>query len=185
MRLGVVWVALCVMALAVTVLLLVAKAKSKTLGGATRRFKAKTFMTPNELEFLERLETAAPELRFHAQVAMGALLTTETPKRENAREHMSSRNMFSQKIVDFVAQRKSTGEVVAVIELDDRTHNLANDESRDAMLREANYKIVRWQSKSKPDGPAIREALLAPKEEAVDGNARLGLRSRRNASVRD
>lgn len=183
MRLGVGWVVLCVMALAVVVLLLAAKAKSRTRGSASRRFKAKTFMTPNELEFLQRLETAVPELRFHAQVAMGALLSTETAKQENPREHMSSRNMFSQKIVDFVAQHKSTGEVVAVIELDDRTHSSAKDESRDAMLREADYKIVRWQSKSKPDRLAIRELLLVPKEEATDGDTKPAAKSRGRALV--
>ena len=151
-----------VIAVAVVVLGLVAKSKSG--GGAARRFKAKAFMTPNELEFLSRLEAAVPELRFHCQVAMGALLDPQTPKREDARAYMSARGMFSQKIVDFVAQHRSTGEVVAVIELDDRTHNSAKDESRDAMLRQANYKVVRWQSKEKPDDRAIREALLVPRE---------------------
>ena len=122
-------------------------------------------MTPNELEFLGRLEAAVPELRFHCQVAMGTLLDPEVAKRQDARAHMSARGMFSQKIVDFVAQHRSTGEVVAVIELDDRTHNSAKDESRDAMLRQGNYKVVRWHSKAKPEGRVIREALLVQRIE--------------------
>ena len=164
MRLGALWIVLLVMALAaIAFLLLVAKGKSK--GSAGKRFKAKAFMTPNELEFLGRLEAAVPELRFHAQVAMGALLAPETAKRDDARAHMSSRGSFSQKIVDFVAQSRSTGEVIAIIELDDRTHNSAKDESRDAMLGEGNYKVIRWQSKSKPDSQTIRQML---KTSAID-----------------
>lgn len=109
-RLGTIWVVLLVIAVAVVVLGLVAKSKSG--GGAARRFKAKALMTPNELEFLGRLEAAVPELRFHCQVAMGALLDPQTPKREDARAHMSARGMFSQKIVDFVAQHRSTARLL-------------------------------------------------------------------------
>jgi hypothetical protein len=163
MRLGTVWIVLLVVALAAIAFASLSKSK----GGAGKRFKAKAFMTPNELEFLGRLEAAVPELRFHAQVAMGALLAPETAKRDDARAHMSSRGRFSQKIVDFVAQHRSTGKVVAVIELDDRTHNTAKDESRDAMLREGDYKIIRWQSKSKPDSQAIRQTLLASTEPSM------------------
>ena len=139
-------------------LVLIAKAKSD--GDSGQRFKAKAFMTANELEFLARLEAAVPDLRFHAQVAMGALLDAATPRRENAGAHMSARGRFGQKIVDFVAQHRTTGAVVAVIELDDRTHDSAKDQSRDAMLREGGYKVIRWQSKAKPDALVIRQALL-------------------------
>jgi len=157
MRLGLIWVVLLVIVLAAVVLGLVAKAKSRP--STSGQFKAKVFMTPNELEFLGRLEAAVPELRFHCQVSMGALLDPATARRENAGAHKSARNMFGQKIVDFVAQRRSTGEVVAVIELDDRTHHSEKDERRDAMLRQASYNVIRWQSKEKPEGRAIREAL--------------------------
>jgi very-short-patch-repair endonuclease len=45
--------------------------------------------------------------------------------------------MFSQKIVDFVAQRRSDGSIVAIIELDDRTHGSEKDAPRDEMLKSA------------------------------------------------
>lgn len=38
-------------------------------GGIGGKFKAKRLLSANELEFIGRLESAAPELRFHAQVA--------------------------------------------------------------------------------------------------------------------
>ena len=40
--------------------------------------KAKAFPSPNELELLGRLEAAAPGLRFHREVVMGARLDPET-----------------------------------------------------------------------------------------------------------
>ena len=70
--------------------------------------------------------------------------------------------MFSQKIVDFVAQQRSDGAIVAVIELDDRSHDGEKDARRDEMLKSAGYRIVRWNSRSKPDAHAIRETLLPP-----------------------
>ena len=54
------------------------------------RFKSKTFLTLNELEFLHRLEQSVPEMRFHAQVAMGALLEPAMARRNDSRAHMSA-----------------------------------------------------------------------------------------------
>jgi very-short-patch-repair endonuclease len=140
--------------------LLKAKLAAKPDGAAW--FKAKPLLTPNELEFLIRLETAAPELRFHAQVSMGAVLEAAVSKKMDAKAHMSARGRFSQKIIDFVAQRRDDGAIVAMIELDDRTHSADKDSKRDAMLEQAGYRVVRWQSKNKPDATAIRAALFPP-----------------------
>ena len=74
MRLGFGWIVFVVVALVVISFLV---DKGKATGRVGKRFKARAFMTPNELEFLGRLEAAVPELRFHAQVAMGALLAPE------------------------------------------------------------------------------------------------------------
>ena len=105
-----------------------------------------------------------PELRFLAQVSMGALIDPAVP-RSDAQAYYRLRGMFSQKFVDFVAQSREDGSIVAVIELDDRTHNSGRDEKRDAILSSAGYRTIRWQSKTKPDTAAIRTALtaIAPK----------------------
>lgn len=145
---------------AVGLSILRAKLRSQ-VGGASGQFKAKPLMSPNELEFIARLESAAPELRFHAQVSMGAVLNPAVP-RSNGKAYMSIRGMFAQKIIDFVAQDKKSGEIVAIIELDDRTHNEAKDAKRDAMLTSAGYRAIRWNSKNKPDATAIRAALFPP-----------------------
>lgn len=130
-------------------------------GGASgdAKFKAKPLLTANELEFLARLEAAAPELRFLPQVAMGALMDPAVP-RSDRKAYYRLRGIISQKIVDFVAQRRLDGAIVAVIELDDRTHDADKDARRDEMLRSAGYQIVRWNSKSKPNADAIRAQLL-------------------------
>ena len=143
--------------------LVVLKAKLAGQQSASAKFKQKTLLTPNELEFLGRLEAAAPELRFFPQVAMGALLDPAVP-RSDAKNYFRLRGMFSQKIVDFVAQRRSDGGIVAIIELDDRTHDSGKDAKRDEMLQSAGYRIVRWQSKAKPNAAEIRTELcsLAP-----------------------
>jgi hypothetical protein len=150
----------CVLAIAAAAGLSVLRQRMEG-GGSVARFRSKPLLTANELEFLGRLEGAVPELRFCPQVAMGALLIPGVP-RSDRREFYRLRGMFSQKIVDFVAQRRADGAIVAVIELDDRTHEKEKDVRRDEMMRSAGLKIVRWNSKTKPDAAAIRAALLPP-----------------------
>lgn len=141
----------------------IAKLKASDDGkaeGDAANYKAKPLLSANELEFLSRLESAVPELRFCPQVAMGALLDPAVSKKENPSRHASLRGTFAQKMIDFVAMDRKTGAIVAIIELDDRTHNEEKDAKRDAMLKSAGYKTVRWHSKNKPDAVAIREELI-------------------------
>lgn len=141
----------------------VLKAKLAAQGAGSEsakdRFKAKPLLSPNELEFLGRLEAAVPELRICPQVAMGSILDPGIPRSEG-KAYMRLRGMFAQKFVDFVAQDRKSGAIVAIIELDDRTHKADKDAKRDAMLASAGYKTVRWQSKAKPDAAAIRAELI-------------------------
>jgi hypothetical protein len=158
-------VTLVVIAGAGAVGLAILKAKLGGAGGGEAKFKAKPLLTANELEFLGRLEAAVPELRFFPQVAMGALLDPAVP-RSDRKAYYRLRGMFSQKIVDFVAQRRADGQIVAIIELDDRTHDGGKDARRDEMLKSAGYRTVRWNSKTKPDAPTIRAQLLPPPPDA-------------------
>ena len=139
----------------------VLKAKIANQSGSVgeEKFKAKALLTENELEFLGRLESAAPELRFHCQVSMGALIEPDVSRKNNGKDYYRLRGMISQKIVDYVAQNRNDGLIVAIIELDDRTHNNEKDAKRDAMLASAGYRIIRWNSKAKPDLAAIRASF--------------------------
>ncbi len=125
-------------------------------------YKAKRLLTPNELEFLTRLEVAVPELRICPQVAMAAVLDPAVSRKQDAKLFFKLRGAFAQKMIDFVAMDRKTGAIVAIIELDDVTHNEDKDAKRDSMLKSAGYKTVRWQSKTKPDTAAIRAELLGP-----------------------
>ena len=120
-------------------------------------------LTANEMEFLERLEAALPEIRVHAQVSMGALLVPRVREgggRRRRAMHRSIRARFDRKVVDFVLQRRDDGSVVALVELDDRTHDRRADARRDAMTARAGYRTIRWDSRRKPGRQAIRGAVL-------------------------
>jgi very-short-patch-repair endonuclease len=135
--------------------------KGRLAQGGDAKFRAKPLLTANEIEFLSRLEAAAPELRFSPQVAMGALIEPAVP-RSDRKAYYRLRGMFSQKIVDFVAQRRTDGQIVAIIELDDRTHDAGRDAKRDEMLKSAGYRTIRWKSTAKPDAAGIRALLFPP-----------------------
>ena len=121
------------------------------------------FLTGNEAEFLGRLERALPEVRVHCQVAMGALLVPRIPEgggRRRRAAFAAVRARFDRKVVDYVIQDRRTGLVLAVVELDDRTHVAERDRRRDAMMRRAGYRTIRWDSRRKPGEDRIREAVL-------------------------
>lgn len=122
-----------------------------------RRIKARSVMTPNEEEFFGRLKRALPDYDVLAQVAMGALLTTEVP--EGDPEFWEIRNQFSQKIVDYVVLKRGTSKVIAVIELDDRTHDPEKDAKRDALLAAAGIRTIRFESRAKPSEAEIRRRI--------------------------
>jgi hypothetical protein len=126
--------------------------------GRGPQFAAKALLTANELEFLGRLERAMPDLRFCPQVSMGAILQPAVAR--NHKRYMSIRGRFAQKIVDFVVQNKTTGSIICLVELDDRTHDAEKDRLRDAMTEEAGYVTVRWESRAKPSQAEIRTTLL-------------------------
>jgi very-short-patch-repair endonuclease len=60
--------------------------------------------------------------------------------------------------VDWVIARDM--EVIAVIELDDRTHDPRKDARRDRILASCGYKVLRFESHRRPDPRQIREAVL-------------------------
>ena len=94
---------------------------------------ARPFMTQREHAMLAALERVLPMYRLHAQVAMGALL--KVPLVPGRRPTPADWNRFQRKIVDFVVEDPTTGSLVALIEIDDRSHEPGKDRERDAMIR--------------------------------------------------
>lgn len=132
---------------------------------------AKRFLTKREQAMLVTLERVLPHCRIHAQVAMGALLAA--PDSPFRRRRFSDRNAFSQKIVDFVAQDRVSGAIVALIEVDDWSHVLSRDMARDAMTGHAGYRTVRIPSHARPTFADVRAAVavLLPSPARADWSA--------------
>ena len=134
---------------------------------------AKPFMTPREAAMRDVLEQLLPMYRLHAQVAMGALL--KVPQLRGRRTTPADRNAFSQKIVDFVVEDPTTGKVVAVIEVDDRSHIPEKDRARDAMMAKAGYRTLRIPGSARPSVPALL-TVVGPLREQAAGAASPGSR---------
>lgn len=114
----------------------------------SKQFKAKPLLTPNEKEFFGRLREALPKHVVLAQVSMGAILAPNMSER-NRQEFFRIRGKFAQKIIDYVVLDQQFN-IVCIIELDDRSHDKKKDKVRDAMLKEAGYATIRYESKEKP-----------------------------------
>jgi very-short-patch-repair endonuclease len=116
------------------------------------RFIAKSLMTDNEREFYQRLTTALPQANIFPQVALSAILKTEN-------FYSGLRNKFTQKVADYIITDKDF-KIIAIIELDDKTHRKEKDAERDNILKSAGYNIIRYQSREKPTPENIRQDLI-------------------------
>jgi very-short-patch-repair endonuclease len=119
------------------------------------RARQKSILTDNETEFYSRLTRALPDFHVWPQVGMGALLSSTD---------WSVQRKYQNKVCDYVVAKKGAPKgqgVVAVIELDDRTHDANKDRERDALLASAGIKTIRWESRAKPNERQIREQILA------------------------
>ena len=134
--------------------------------GSSPRFVRKQFLTEREVKVLGFLEAALPLYRIMAQVSMGALLKPAESDRQRAR---GTRNRFDRKIVDYVVVTRDTAEVVALIELDDRTHRADRDTTRDNMTAQADYRTIRIPGRPTPTATSVRAAVaeiaMAPARE--------------------
>lgn len=120
------------------------------------KVRSKTFLTKTEREALRHIEAALPWCRIHAQVAMGALVQ---PLSNLSRSNFQrERVKFSQKIVDFVAEDRSSGKIIFLIELDDRTHDVCRDAKRDRITAVAGYRTIRLRLKW-PTERSVAEAI--------------------------
>lgn len=138
------------------------------------RVQARPLLTQREREVLVLIERAVPHARVYGQVALGALLRAAPG--QNRSERAIARNGFSQKIVDFVIESRVTGTVLALVELDDRSHDAAKDAQRDAMTAAAGYRTVRLPAGSH-DAESVAAALaeFIPVSTAVPSAAGEGI----------
>lgn len=150
MNLLIILVVLIVVVVAVAIL-------AATFLKAGCNYKSKNLLTENEKEFFFRLKRALSGYEVFPQVSMGAILIPNANR--NDRRYHQIRGSFSQKIVDFLICDGKTLKAIAIVELDDRTHNIERDQKRDAMLLSAGYRVIRWDSRKKPSEDEIRERI--------------------------
>lgn len=152
--------------LLVAVLAFASGAKSKgdsQKGGG--KYVPKAILTANEQEFFNRLKSALP-FQVFPQVAMGALMEPVWDRK--SKEFWSARGSIAQKIVDFVVVDDQF-KVLALVELDDRTHSQTKDGKRDELTAQAGYRTLRYSSKAKPSLEQLRQdfGVAAPQASAA------------------
>lgn len=137
-----------------------AKQASKGKAGRGEPPKRKRLMTEREQAMHNRLTQALPDLVVLAQVSFGALLSARA---------YAVRNTFDRKIADFAVCDKAF-QVLAVIELDDASHKgkAEKDNTRDALLTSAGYRVLRYTNI--PDIDRVR-GDFAPKRNEVENMA--------------
>lgn len=150
---------LLVVVVAVVAILPVLKAKSQR-GGTDEvwPFYAKKPLSRPEQVLYFRLVQALPDHIVLAQVQLSRLLGVK--KGNNYQAWLNRINRMS---ADFVVCNKDSS-IVAVIELDDATHQKedrqATDAKKDKALTSADIRIVRWQAKGIPDLATIQSILM-------------------------
>lgn len=144
-------IAVVLVAIGIAVLLI----QQKPRAGA-ESYKRRKLMTANELEFFGRLVSALPAHFIFPQVALSALLEASSSDKKKAH---SDRLRIAQQRADYVVC-DAGGEVIAVVELDDKTHSRAKDQTRDGRLEQAGIRTVRFESRNKPTGDVIRSRVL-------------------------
>lgn len=105
------------------------------------KVRPQPLMTQPERRVCALIERALPGTRVHAQVSMGALMNPA--KGLSKSDWWTTFNKFSSKRVDFVVEDPASGQIIVLIELDDRSHSRRNDQDRDALTRRAGYTTVR------------------------------------------
>jgi hypothetical protein len=135
-------------ALAVLALLLV------LLLPARPRFAPKPLLTKNEIEFFGRLRSALPELAVFPQVALRAIVRPGSPS--TSRSYDREAGLIGAKHCDYLVCRPDSLAIVAIVELDDRTHQKEKDAERDRMTAAAGYRTLRFESRNKPSVAELR-----------------------------
>lgn len=136
----------------ITAVLLMYSWRAQRIG----RYRARSIMTKNELEFFYRIARAVPDHFVFPQVSLQALIE---PSSSNSKVAETDRRRIAQQRADYVICEPN-GRIVAVIELDDRTHEVKKDRIRDSRLRQAGVRVLRYRSKTKPGAEQIRSDLL-------------------------
>lgn len=140
------------------------KKRPKLANGA---LQARNLLTRHEKAFYASLMEALPQHHIFPQVSLDVLI--EPKAGLTNRQRIALRNRYAQKRPDFVVCEKETFSVIAIVELDDRTHNKKKDQERDAMISSVGYRVERFTDKDKPWIKAITERFAEPEPNQPKG----------------
>lgn len=145
----------------VLVVLVFAAIRGKLGPKADYRYYKKELMTAPEQVLLHRLISALPGKLIFAQVAMRALVDIKSTDRKT---YWSKTGEIQGKYVDFVVCELS-GAVVAVIELDDASHQREDRRKADLIknkaFTEAGIRLIRIQGGKLPDQVTLQKLVYA------------------------
>lgn len=148
---------LALVAVIVFLALLKATSQRHSSGHDVWPFYAKNPLSKAEQILYFRLIEALPDHIILAQVQLSRFLGVK-----RGHNYQSWLNRINRMSADFVVCKKDSS-IVAVIELDDSTHQKLNrqiaDSKKDQALAAADIRIIRWQAKSIPDVHSIKLAL--------------------------
>ncbi|WP_049722382.1 DUF2726 domain-containing protein [Gilvimarinus polysaccharolyticus] len=137
------------------------------IGGITVKSKISyrkltTLFTKAERSFLGVLDQAISDnYRIFGKVRIADVLTPQ--KGMTRRNWQILFNKISAKHFDYVLCRKSDLSIVAVIELDDKSHNSKRTKARDSFLEKAcasaDLKLIRFPAKASYQVQAVRDSI--------------------------
>ncbi|MFA5353652.1 MAG: DUF2726 domain-containing protein [Thermodesulfovibrionales bacterium] len=149
---------LLLIVVAVMAVLVVLKKRRGGVTGEVWPFYAKKVLSQPEQVLYFRLLQALPNHIILSQVQLSRLLGV---KKGNS--YQAWYNRINRMSADFVVCNKDSS-VVAVVELDDSTHQREDRQVADAKknkaLDSAGIPVIRWQAKALPDTGAIQAAIL-------------------------
>jgi very-short-patch-repair endonuclease len=127
-------------------------------------YAKKPLSAPEQILYF-RLGRALPQHVVLAQVGLSRLLGVKKGSNFNAWN-----NRINRMSVDFVVCGKDSS-IVAVIELDDASHDRNDrrvaDAKKDRALTAAGIRIIRWQTKAIPEDASIKEQVLTDQASRV------------------
>ena len=120
-------------------------------------FERKSLLTSPEKQLYYRLKEALPDYFIFSQVQLSQLVTVR--KGHDFKQWFNRINRMS---ADFVVTDQAM-DVLAVIELDDRSHlkadRIAADQKKDKALTSAGIRVIRWKVSAMPTVVKIKEAF--------------------------
>lgn len=121
-------------------------------------FAPMPFMTDSEVRFFARLQEAMPNCLIFAQVQLSRLVSCT-----DEQDQKFWFNRINRMSADYVLVHPNAQQVLAVIELDDWTHDRPErrraDAKKDKAIRSAGLAMIRFDGRKMPDVNQIREQI--------------------------